>query len=42
MTKSKKPEKKPHEMTTDELAEKLFSKKVVEELKKIAHEKDNK
>jgi hypothetical protein len=36
----KKDEKRPKDMTTDELAEKVFPKKVVDELKKIAHEKD--
>jgi len=39
MPKSKK---KPHDMTTEELAKKVFPKKVREELKKIAHEKDKK
>ena len=33
--------KKPHDMTTEELAKKVFPKKVVDELKKIAHEKDD-
>ena len=42
MPKSKQPKKKPHDMTTEELAEKVFPKKVVEELRKIAHEKDEK
>lgn len=34
--------KRPQEMTTEELAKKVFPKKVVEELKRIAHEKDKK
>ncbi len=38
----KKREKKPHDMTTEELAKKVFPKKVREELGKIAHEKDDK
>ena len=38
----KKVEKKPHDMTTEELAKKVFPKKVKEELEKLAHEKDNK
>ena len=33
--------KRPIDMTTEELAKKVFPKKVIEELKKIAHEKDN-
>ena len=37
-----KKKKKPHDMTTEELANKVFPKKVVEELKRIAHEKDDK
>ncbi len=37
----KKDVKQPKDMTTEELAEKVFPKKVVEELKRIAHEKDN-
>jgi len=37
-----KKKKKPHEMTTEELAKKVFPDKVVEELKRIAHEKDDK
>ncbi|MBI4301920.1 MAG: hypothetical protein HY664_04895 [Chloroflexi bacterium] len=32
--------KRPIDMTTEELARKVFPKKVIEELKKIAHEKD--
>ncbi len=39
MPKSKK---RPNDMTTEELAKKVFPKKVLEHLKKIAHEKDNK
>ncbi len=39
MPKSKK---HPKDMTTEELAEKVFPKKVLEFLKKIAHEKDEK
>ncbi len=39
MPKSKK---HPKDMTTEELARKVFPKKVVDELKKIAHEKDGK
>ena len=38
----KKSKKQPKDMTTEELAKKVFPKKVVEELKKIAHEKDTK
>ena len=34
--------KRPVDMTTEELAKKVFPKKVREELKKIAHEKDEK
>lgn len=37
----KKKQKHPKDMTTEELAHKVFPKKVVEHLKKIAHEKDN-
>ena len=33
--------KHPKDMTTEEIAKKVFPKKVVEELKKIAHEKDS-
>lgn len=33
--------KRPIDMTTEELARKVFPKKVVEELKRIAHEKDD-
>ena len=39
MTKSKK---HPKDMTTEELAKKVFPKKVLDNLKKIAHEKDSK
>ncbi len=39
MSKSKK---HPKDMTTEELASKVFPKKVLEHLKKIAHEKDKK
>lgn len=38
----KKRGKRPRDMTTEELAKKVFPKKVREELKKIAHEKDDK
>jgi hypothetical protein len=38
----KKRGKRPVDMTTEELAEKIFPKKVMEELKRIAHEKDDK
>jgi hypothetical protein len=38
----KKRGKRPSNMTTEELAKKVFPKKVREELKKIAHEKDDK
>jgi len=38
----KKEQKKPHDMTTEELAKKVFPKKVKEELERIAHEKDDK
>ena len=34
--------KKPIEWTTEEAMKKLFPKKVREELKKVAHEKDKK
>lgn len=34
--------KQPKDMTTDELAKKVFPKKVLEKLKEIAHEKDEK
>jgi len=37
-----KKKKRPADMTTEELAKKVFPKKVREELKKIAHEKDEK
>jgi len=36
-----KKKKRPVDMTTEELAKKVFPKKVREELKRIAHEKDN-
>jgi hypothetical protein len=39
MTKAKK---KATEMTTEELARRVFPKKVVDELKKIAHANDEK
>jgi len=35
-----KKKKRPQDMTTEELAKKVFPKKAVEELKRIAHEKD--
>ena len=38
----KKKKKRPVDMTTEELAKKVFPKKVREELKRVAHEKDNK
>jgi hypothetical protein len=38
----KKKKKRPADMTTEELAKKVFPKKVREELKKIAHKKDEK
>jgi hypothetical protein len=38
----KKKGKRPTDMTTEELAKKVFPKKVREELKKIVHEKDEK
>jgi len=34
--------KKANEMTTEELARRVFPKKVVDELKKIAHQNDEK
>ena len=34
--------KEPKDMTTEELANKIFPKKVKDELKRIAHEKDDK
>jgi hypothetical protein len=37
-----KNKKHPKDMTTEELAKKIFPKKVLEFLKKIAHEKDDK
>jgi hypothetical protein len=39
MSKSKK---HPKDMTNEELAKKVFPKKVIDELKRVAHEKDNK
>ena len=39
MTKSKK---HPKDMTTEEIAKTVFPKKVLERLKEIAHEKDDK
>ena len=36
-----KKKKRPIDMTTEELAKKVFPKKAREELKRIAHEKDN-
>ena len=38
----RKIKKHPKDMTTEELARKIFPKKVVEHLKEIAHEKDDK
>jgi len=38
----KKKKKRPIDMTTEELIKKVFPKKVREELKRIAHEKDDK
>ena len=38
----KKKKKRPADMTTEELSKKVFPKKVREELKKIAHERDDK
>jgi hypothetical protein len=37
-----KKKKRPIDMTTEELAKKVFPKKVREELNRIAHEKDKK
>ncbi len=37
-----KPKKKAHEMTTDELAHRVFPHKVVKELQRIAHEEPQK
>lgn len=37
-----KKKKRPVDMTTEELAKKVFPKKVREELERIAHEKDDK
>lgn len=37
-----KQQKHPKDMTTEEIAKKVFPKKVAKELKKIAHEKDGK
>jgi hypothetical protein len=34
--------KSPREMTTEEIAKKVFPKKAIERLKEIAHEKDKK
>lgn len=34
--------KRPIDMTTEEIAKKVFPKKVLEHLKEIAHEKDDK
>jgi hypothetical protein len=34
--------KSPREMTTEEIAKKVFPKKAIERLKEIAHEKDEK
>jgi hypothetical protein len=34
--------KHPKDMTTEELAQKVFPKKVLDHLKRIAHEKDDK
>ena len=42
MSKRKKSGKKPIEMTTQELAERLFSPELKEKLDEIAHEKDDK
>ena len=39
MTKKKKP---VADLTTEEMAKKLFPKKVVEKAKEVAHEKDKK
>jgi hypothetical protein len=38
----KKEKKRPIDMTTEELAKKIFPKRVREELNRIAHEKDKK
>ena len=40
--KENKDGKRPIEMTTDEVVEKLFPKEVIDEAKKVAHEKDDK
>ena len=37
-----KPKKTAKDMTTEELAKKIFPKKVVDKLKEVAHEKDSK
>ncbi|MFC2003435.1 hypothetical protein ACFLV4_05785 [Chloroflexota bacterium] len=37
-----KKKKTARDMTTDELAKRLFPKKVVDKLKEVAHEKDDK
>ena len=42
MPKKKKSDKKPHDMTSEELAKKVFPKKVLDELKRVAHENDDK
>ena len=34
--------KQPKDMTTEELAKKVFPKKVIDELKRVVHEKDKK
>lgn len=39
---AKRKEKHPSEMTTQELAERLFPKKLKKKLDEIAHEKDEK
>jgi len=35
-------QKRPQDMTTEELARKVFPKEVAKDLKRIAHEKDGK
>ncbi len=43
MTKTpKKTKKKPDELTSDEVIQKLFPKKVVKEIKKVVKEKEEK
>jgi hypothetical protein len=37
-----KNKKQPKDMTTEELAKRVFPKKILEHLKKIVHEKDDK